>query len=191
MKRAVLLILPALLCWATGCVMTPAQVARFGPPPNHAKSPNFDARTTWRTAVLPPAAVQDADAAPTDGLYDYAAMALMRTGRFTVVDRSAVDRLLAEQEFSYSGAADPASAARLGKMLGAEAVMLVSVNSVRHDEFFSNSPEYREARLHIKVISVETTEVLYSAQGEASSFEGAAGALEGALEAALAGVNRS
>ncbi|HDQ99054.1 MAG TPA: hypothetical protein ENN51_02030 [candidate division WOR-3 bacterium] len=189
MKRMALLLLPCLLLSA-GCVMTPAQMAAFGPRLNYAKSPGFDAQPTWRTAVLPPTASSALEAAPTGGLYDYASMALMRTGRFTVVDRSAVDRLLAEQEFSYSGVVDPSSAARLGKMLGAEAVMLITVNAVKHDPFFDNSPEYRDAQLHVKIISVETTEMLYSSLGESSSFEGAADALRGALETALAGIRQ-
>jgi curli biogenesis system outer membrane secretion channel CsgG len=181
-----------LLLVATGCVMTPAQMEQMSQwqPRNYAKSPNFASRTTWRTAVLPPAAAPGADAVPAAGLYDYAGMALMRTGRFTVVDRSAVDKLLAEQEFSSSGVVDPASAARLGRMLGAESVVLIDINTVKHDEFFSNSPEQRDAMLHVKVISVETTEILYSAQGEASSFDGATSALQGALDTALIGINR-
>lgn len=182
-------VLSALALMTAGCMMTPAQMAAFAPQ-NYAKSPTFDTRPTWRTAVLPPAAAPALGAEPTGGLYDYASMALMRTGRFTVVDRSAVDRLLAEQEFSYSGAVDPASAARLGGMLGAEAVMLINVSSLKHDDFFSNSPEYRAAQLYVRLISVETTEVLYSAQGESSSFEGADDALQGALQMALLGINR-
>lgn len=188
MKIAILAVLPVLLLSA-GCVMTPAQMAQWQPQ-NYAKSPNFASQATWRTAVLPPTSPASLEAAPTGGLYDYAGMALMRTGKFTVVDRSAVDKLLAEQEFSYSGAVDPAAAAKLGKMLGAEAVMLVNVSSVKHDDFFGDSPEQRDAVLHLKIISVETTEVLYSAQGEGSSFEGAAEALQAALHVSLAGINQ-
>lgn len=182
-------VLSGLLLLAAGCMMTPAQMAAFTPQ-NYAKSPSFDSQPTWRTAVLPPALATSAADAPTGGLYDYASMALMRTGRFTVVDRAAVDKLLAEQEFSFSGVVDPASAARLGRMLGAEAVMLISISSLKHDEFFSDSPDYRAAQLYVRLISVETSEVLYSAQGESSSFEGASDALQGALQMALVGVNR-
>ena len=188
MYSKVLIFLPALLL-ATACMMTPAQMAALAPR-NYAKSPSFDAQATWRTAVLPPTTAANLTAEPTTGLYDYASIALMRTGRFTVVDRSAVDMLLDEQEFSYSGVVDPASAARLGKMLGAEAVMLITVSSLKHDDFFSDSPEYRAAQLYIRLISVETTELLYSAQGESSSFEGANDALQGALEMAVLGINR-
>jgi curli biogenesis system outer membrane secretion channel CsgG len=153
-------------------------------PTNHAKSPTFDTRATWRTAVLPPSG-PGTGTAPSPGLYDYAAMALMKTGRFTVVDRSVVDQLLEEQEFSYSGIVDAGTAAKLGKMLGAEAVMTVNVTRVEHDDFFSDSPDQRDASMMVKLIRVETGEVLYSATGEGSDFEGEEGALRSALEVAL------
>jgi len=161
--------------------------AALQPPVNYARSPTLETRAMWRTAVLPPTGTGSA-ADPNvslTGLYDYAGMALMRTGKFTLVDRSEVDRLLQEQEFSWSGAADAGTAARLGKLLGAEAVMVVNVYRVVHDDFFADSPEQRDAELHVKIISVETAEVLYTAQGAGSDFEGASGALESALEVAL------
>lgn len=170
---------------SVGC-FSAASIAALGGPSNYAMSPNLATKPLWRAAVLPPSAGPSSDAAPAAGLYDYAGMALMRTGRFTVVDRSLVDKLLGEQEFSYSGTVDAATASRLGKMLGAEAVVTVSITALKHDEFWSDSPEQRDAAVHVKVISVETTEVLYSATGEGSDFEGAAGALQMALEVALA-----
>jgi len=144
-------------------------------------SPNFDLRRTWRVAVLPPAG----DTGLPAGLYDHAGLALMRSGRVALVDRSMVDRILQEQQFSSSGVVDPETAARLGRLMGAEAVMLVNVNSVKHDDFFSDSPDQRAAKLYVKVIGVETGEVLYYSQGEGSSFDGAEEALDGAVDFAL------
>ncbi len=169
----------------SGC-FTPSTIAVLQGPANYAKSPSFDAKASWRTAVLPPSSPLSVYRSPVSGLYDYAGMALMRTGRFTVVDRAEVDALLDEQEFSYSGAVDASTAARLGKMLGAEAVLIVNVTSIKHDDFWGDEPDQRDAELHVKLISVETTELLYSAKGQGSDFEGASGALEMALETALA-----
>jgi curli biogenesis system outer membrane secretion channel CsgG len=145
-------------------------------------SPNFDLSRTWRVAVLPPAS--DAGLSGS-GLYDHAGLALMRSGRVALVDRSMVDRILQEQQFSSSGVVDPQTAARLGKLMGAEAVMLVNVNSVKHDDFFSDSPDQREAKLYVKIIRVETAEVLYYSQGQGSSFDGTDEALNGAVDFAL------
>lgn len=157
-----------------GCFSS-ATVAALSGPAQHAKSPNLDARETWRIAVLPPVQTASSEVS-TDALYDYAGMLLMRTGRFTLVDRARVDALLQEQQFSYSGLVDPATAVRLGRMLGAEAVLVVNITSVKHDPFWDDSPEQRNAELHVKIIAVETGEVLYSATGQGSDFEGADGA---------------
>ena len=166
---------------ATGCVMNPAMRASVP----HAKSPTVASKASWRTAILPPTLATAEYGAAVSVLYDYAGMALMRTGRFTVLDRSLVDKLLEEQEFSYSDVVDAATSARLGKMLGAETVFTISISSIAHDDFSSDSPEQRDASLHVKAISVETAEVLYSAAGEAGDFGDASGALRSALEVAL------
>ncbi len=177
----------ALLLYLTGCSAT--TLAAFQGPSNYAKSPVFDSKPMWRTAVLPPSSTLPS-LTQTQGLYDYAGMALLRSGRFTVVDRSAVDQILREQEFSYSGVADQATAVQLGRLLGAEAVMMINVTSVAHDSFWSDNPSQRDAELHVKIISVETSEILYTAVGQGSDFDGAEGALRSALEVALMGINR-
>jgi curli biogenesis system outer membrane secretion channel CsgG len=176
------------LALVAGC-LTPAQYVAMTPQ-NYAKSPTLDAKPTWRAAVLPPSA-QLASARPAaDALQDQAGMALMRNGRFTVVDRAVVEQLLEEQEFSYSGVVDPGKAVELGRLLGAEAVLTLNVTQVRHDDFWTDHPDQRDAELHAKLISVETGEVLYSALGAGSDFDGAEGALRAALEVALHGLSR-
>jgi curli biogenesis system outer membrane secretion channel CsgG len=147
----------------------------------YSMSPNFKMDRTWRIAILPPALGQDG----TSGLYDHAGLLLMKPGRFSLVDRTEVDRILQEQQFGSSGVVDPGTAARLGKLMGAEGVMTVNITSLKHDEFFKDSPDQRDAQLYVKIISVETAEVLYYAQGTGSSFEGPAAALSGALDTAL------
>jgi curli biogenesis system outer membrane secretion channel CsgG len=185
----VLALFAGLALVGAGCVVNPAamqQMAAASQP--HSISPNFDLARTWRIAVLPPTASADI---PMGNLYDAAQLALMRTGKAVLVDRAEVERLLQEQEFSYSGLVDPSTAARLGKLLGAEAVMLVNVTRVKHDDFFSDNPEQRDAELFTKIIAVQTAEVLYYAQGAASSFEGPEEAMSGAVNMALAPLTRA
>ena len=178
----------ACLVLAAGC-FTPAQYVAMNQQ-NYAKSPTLDSKATWRVAVLPPTSKLGHDPQPADGLQDQAGMVLMRTGRFTVVDRAVVDQLLEEQAFSYSGVVDPGKAVELGRLLGAEAVLTLNVTQLKHDPFWDDHPEQRDAELHAKLISVETAEVLYSAVGTGSDFDGAEGALRGALEVALHGLSR-
>ncbi|MEO0073875.1 MAG: CsgG/HfaB family protein [candidate division WOR-3 bacterium] len=163
-----------------GCTVSQfAAVQRATQP--YSISGSFDLTKVWRIAVLPPTA----DVAGADDVVEHAALQLMKVPKFVVVDRSEVSRILQEQQLSYSGVVDPATAARLGKLLGASAVMTIRIGNVRHDDFFSDSPDQRDAEVFVKIIAVETAEVLYSAQGQASSFEGAADALRGAVTMAL------
>lgn len=183
MKRYLPAAMTIVALLTAGCISS----SQLGMPSNFAKSPVFETKTVWRTAVLPPTGSVPG-LSQGQGIQDYAGMALLRTGCFTVVDRSAVDQILREQEFSYSGAVDQATAVQLGRLLGAEAVMMVSITSVSHDEFWSDTPEQRDAELHLKIISVETSEILYTAVGQGSDFDGAEGALRSALEMALTGI---
>ncbi len=170
--------------------MSTTQIMALGGPSDFAKSPVFDSRQIWRTVVLPPSTTSIYSSPVTTGLYDYAGMALLQTGRFTLVDRSVVDQLLSEQEFSYSGVADQVTAVQLGKLLGAEAVMTITIGQITHDSFWDDEPAQRDASLHVKIISVETSEVLYTSMGMGSDFEGAEGALRMALEVALVGITQ-
>ncbi|MFO7626157.1 MAG: CsgG/HfaB family protein [Candidatus Fermentibacteraceae bacterium] len=183
MKRYLPLAVVTVALLSAGCISS----SQLGIPSNFAKSPVFETKAVWRTAVLPPTGSVPG-LSQGQVIYDYAGMALLRTGRFTVVDRSAVDQILREQEFSYSGVVDQATAVQLGRLLGSEAVMMVSITSVSHDEFWSDTPEQRDAELHVKIISVETSEILYTAVGQGSDFDGADGALRSALEMALMGI---
>lgn len=173
----------------SGCLTT-AQLAALQGPQNYARSPALDTKPQWRTVILPPSSTYPSSLSSSASLDDYAGMALLRTGQFSLIDRSIVDQLLEEQEFSYSGVVDPATAVQLGKLLGAEAVMTISIGRIYHDDFWDDEPDQRDASLHVKIISVETSEVLYTATGEGSSFDGADNALKMALEISLTGLSQ-
>lgn len=50
--------------------------------------------------------------------------ALVKTGKLMVVERSSIDKVLQEQAFSVSGSVDAASAAKIGKLLSVDAVII-------------------------------------------------------------------
>jgi curli biogenesis system outer membrane secretion channel CsgG len=54
--------------------------------------------------------------------------ALLKTGQFSLVDRDRLDRLIREQGFSNSAYADPHTAARLGKLVGADRFLNVQLS---------------------------------------------------------------
>jgi hypothetical protein len=144
-------------------------------------SPNFDLDRNWRIAILPP---RDGDT-ELPALYDRAGLLLMKPGNFTLIDRAEVERILHEQWSGGPHLIDPRDASKLGRRMGAEAVMTVSVTELKHDEFFKDNPDQRDARLFVKIVSVKTAEALYYAEGHGSSFEGPEAALYDALAMAL------
>ena len=52
---------------------------------------------------------------------------LFRTGAFSVIERSQLAAVLAEQDLGASGAVDPATAARIGQLLGAQLILTGSI----------------------------------------------------------------
>jgi curli biogenesis system outer membrane secretion channel CsgG len=68
------------------------------------------------------------------GVADLLVERLVNTGTYSVVERKALDKILAEQNFSNSDRVDPAAAAKLGKMLGADAIVLGSIVQFGRDD---------------------------------------------------------
>ena len=54
------------------------------------------------------------------GIADLLVTGLVKDGSYSVIERKALDKIMAEQNFSNSDRANPASAAKLGKLLGVD-----------------------------------------------------------------------
>jgi outer membrane protein OmpA-like peptidoglycan-associated protein/curli biogenesis system outer membrane secretion channel CsgG len=52
---------------------------------------------------------------------------LVKNGTFSVIDRSSLDKVLAEQNFSNSNRADPSTAARIAKILGVDYIIVGTI----------------------------------------------------------------
>ena len=61
------------------------------------------------------------------GMSDMLTTALVKSGKYIVLERSEIDRLLAEQDLATSGIVTPESAAKIGKMLGVEIAVIGAV----------------------------------------------------------------
>jgi curli biogenesis system outer membrane secretion channel CsgG len=61
------------------------------------------------------------------GVADVLVKELLDGGQFTMVERNAIDAVLKEQNLSNSDRADPTTAARIGRLLGVDAIILGSV----------------------------------------------------------------
>ena len=67
------------------------------------------------------------------GVSDLLVSYLVKDGSYSVIERRALDQILAEQNFSNSDRADASSAARIGRLLGVDAIIVGSVTQFGND----------------------------------------------------------
>ena len=97
---------------------------------------------------------------------------LFRTGKFSLVERSQLDAVLAEQNLGQSGRVNPAQAAEIGRLLGVQVILTGSITKFSIDTkgggFGRIRAEYSEAEsnLDIRLISTDTAEILFADEGE-------------------------
>jgi curli biogenesis system outer membrane secretion channel CsgG len=61
------------------------------------------------------------------GITDLLVTFLVKDGTYSVIERKALDKIMQEQNFSNSDRANPTSAAKLGKLLGVDAIIVGSI----------------------------------------------------------------
>src|SRR4051812_30806465 len=72
------------------------------------------------------------------GIADLLVDRLVTDGTFSVIERKALDKIMAEQNFSNSDRADPTSAAKIGKVLGVDAIIVGSITQFGRDDKQTN-----------------------------------------------------
>ncbi|MFH1763036.1 MAG: CsgG/HfaB family protein [Gemmatimonadota bacterium] len=106
---------------------------------------------------------------------------LVKSGVFTVVERSQVNAILEEQHFGLSGAVDAATAAQIGKILGVQAVLMGSVTQFSVDRKSGGLGSLRvtyteaESRMDVRLVSTTTAEILAVAEGQGKKRMGGLG----------------
>jgi len=68
------------------------------------------------------------------GISDLLVQKLVQDGKFSVIERNALDKVLAEQNFSNSDRADSNTAAKIGRILGVDAIITGSVTQFGRDD---------------------------------------------------------
>lgn len=71
--------------------------------------------------------------APARAITDMLVTELFNTNLFTIIERSRVDSILLEHSLVLSGTIDPATAAKVGKLLGVEYLITGSITEFRHE----------------------------------------------------------
>jgi curli biogenesis system outer membrane secretion channel CsgG len=68
------------------------------------------------------------------GIADLLVDRLVKDGVYSVIERKAIEKVLAEQNFSNTDRADANTAARLGKILGVDAIIIGSITQFGRDD---------------------------------------------------------
>ena len=100
---------------------------------------------------------------------------MQKTGQFILVEREKVQHILDEQRLSNSEIAEPATAVKLGRILGASAIVTGSVSQfgVREEGVdnivYQRRDQIAEATVDIRIVDVASGEILVadSGRGEA------------------------
>ena len=91
---------------------------------------NFDYATV-RSSV---AAVYGTDQDIGKGIADLIVENLVQSGKYSVIERKAIDKIMAEQNFSNSDRVDANSAAKIGRILGVDAIIMGSITQFGRDD---------------------------------------------------------
>lgn len=161
------------------CVATvlPAPIAAQGKPRVAVLSFADDAVRTTAARAL--GGSQDVGA----GVADVLVQKLIEGGQFTLVERNALDAVLKEQNFSNSDRADAATAARIGRVLGVDAIVLGSVMRFAVEETSTSNGRLGRlggvlgplegklskaiVTLNARLVNTTTGEVMAAASGDA------------------------
>ena len=97
---------------------------------------------------------------------------LFETGKFSLVERSQLNAILAEQNLGQSGRVNPSQAADIGRLLGVQLILTGSITKFSIDTkgggFRGFGAQYTEAEsnLDIRLIDTNTAEIMFAGDGE-------------------------
>jgi curli biogenesis system outer membrane secretion channel CsgG len=72
------------------------------------------------------------------GISDMLVQKLVEDGKYSVIERNALDKVLGEQNFSNSDRADASTAAKIGRILGVDAIVIGSITQFGRDDQHTN-----------------------------------------------------
>lgn len=123
------------------------------------------------------------------GIADLLVDKLVNDGTYSVIERKMIDKIIAEQNFSNSDRADPNSAAKIGKLLGVDAIIIGSITQFGRDDKkttvgggglggvtgrfglggVSKSDSKAVVAITARLVSTDTAEILASSTGRGES----------------------
>jgi curli biogenesis system outer membrane secretion channel CsgG len=124
------------------------------------------------------------------GIADMLVEKLVNGGKYSVIERKALDKILKEQNFQNSDRADASTAAKLGRVLGVDAILIGSITQFGRDDKQTNVGGLgrvtggfgiggigkRESKavvaISARMVNIETAEILLAATGKGESTRG-------------------
>jgi curli biogenesis system outer membrane secretion channel CsgG len=121
------------------------------------------------------------------GITDLLVKYLVKDGTYSVIERKALDKIMAEQNFSNSDRANPTSAAKLGRLLGVDAIIVGSITQFGGETKntsvggvggglgkiglggFGQKKNKAIVAIDARIVDIDTAEILGVADGKAES----------------------
>jgi len=121
------------------------------------------------------------------GIADLLVTDLVKDGTYSIIERKMLDKVLAEQNFSNSNRADPNSAAKIGRLLGVDAILVGSITQFGNDNkqqgggalggglgrFGMGGLSHKSSKavvgLSARLVNIDTGEILGVAEGKGES----------------------
>ena len=131
------------------------------------------------------------------GISDLLVTDLVKDGSYSIIERQALDKIMTEQNFSNSNRADPTSAAKLGKLLGVDAILVGSITEFGNETKktnlggmggnwggfglgkFGHSNSKANVGITARLVNVDTGEIIAVAEGTAQSSRSSTSMLGG------------
>lgn len=101
---------------------------------------------------------------------------LVKSGKFIVVERDKMAKLMEEQKLGMTGAIDPKTAASVGKMLGLNAIVTGSISqfgvaTTGSDYLITQSKkQVASCTVDVRVVDVETGQIIWADSGKGESI---------------------
>ncbi|HEY7097573.1 MAG TPA: CsgG/HfaB family protein [Terriglobales bacterium] len=165
--------------------MAGAAIAQTAAAPRKKRVAIFD--FDYATVHSGVAAIFGSDVDVGKGISDLMVTYLVKDGSYSVIERKALDKILAEQNFSNSDRANPTSAAKIGKLLGVDAIVVGSVtqfgNETKNTNLggaggnwggyglggFGKKKSKAIVALTARIVDIDTGEILAVAEGKGES----------------------
>ena len=115
------------------------------------------------------------------GVSDILVNQLVKTGKYSVIERSQIEAILQEQDLGASGRVDASTAAQIGRLLGVQTVIFGSVTQMDLEKkqkgggIFGAGADVTEVdayvKLAVRMIDTNTGEILTVAEGEGNASQ--------------------